>query len=221
MNRPTVIIMIGNPGSGKSTLLSQLGARTFPSGVRFRGAITEDVNEEEVMLYGQRVLLVDVPGLIDPRRNQTESNARKLTDALSRDFDFKLYFIMQASDRGPIDSDLVMMSKINECVRQTNGSRVSFCLIVNKIVDQSTFEMYQEEIAKDNCQFLFDTLDIPNCSFDIIIDSVMLLRFSKEAMDHQGFKDVLAHDVSKHQQQTIKVRRALQTKSENRGCSIQ
>ncbi|KAG0330775.1 hypothetical protein BG000_011462, partial [Podila horticola] len=189
-----------------------LGATTFPAGVQFRKGFTKDIHEEEIILNGEKVLLVDVPGLFEPDDNETQFNARKLTQALSKGYDYKLYFVLKASNRGPDDHDLLMMSKINECIRQANGSRVSFRLIVNQIVDQRVYDMYKEGLQDDNCKSLFATMaaEIPEFSFDIQIDNVMLLRFDKETVSSRGFADQLAEDVLRHRQYAIIIERALQ-----------
>ncbi|KAG0018705.1 hypothetical protein BGZ82_000367, partial [Podila clonocystis] len=122
------ILTICNSGAGNSALLIQL-ATTFPSGVQFRGGFAKDVHEEEIMLNGEKIFLVDVPGLFEPDDNETQFNAKKLRT--------------QAFNRGPDDRDLLMMSKINKCIRQANGSRVSFRLIVDQIMDQRVYDMYK------------------------------------------------------------------------------
>ncbi|KAG0330777.1 hypothetical protein BG000_011464 [Podila horticola] len=210
--RPQAILMIGNSGAGKSTLLTQLGATTFPTGVHFRRGFTKDIHEEEIMLNGEKVLLVDVPGLFEPDDTETQFNARKLTQALSKGYDYKLYFVLKASNRGPDERDLLMMSKINECIRQANGSRVSFRLIVNQIMNQRVYDMYKEGLQDDNCKSLFATMaaEIPEFSFDIQIDNVMLLRFDEETVGSRGFADQLAEDVRKHKKYTIIIESPLQ-----------
>ncbi|KAF9321226.1 hypothetical protein BG006_002660, partial [Podila minutissima] len=202
----------GNSGAGKSTLLTQLGATTFPSGAQFRKGYTKDVHEEEIMLGGEKVLLVDVPGLYEPNENETQFNARKLTQALSKGYDYKLYFVLKASNRGPNDYDLLMMSKINECIKQANGSRVSFRLIVNQIMDQGVYDMYKEGLQNDNCRSLFATMHakIPGFSFDIQIDNVMLLMFDEKEVGRRGFADRIAEDVLKHKKYAIMIETALQ-----------
>ncbi|KAF9308787.1 hypothetical protein BG003_010615 [Podila horticola] len=200
----TAVLMIGNSGAGKSTLLTQLGAKTFTSGVQFRKGHTKEVHEEEVAINGQDVLLIDVPGVYEPSEKETMHNAKKLTEALSRGYDYKLYFIMEAGARGPEDKELVMMSKINQCIKQATGSRVSFRIIVNKIMDQQIYDMYQQNLADDNCKSLFASMDMPKFPFkDIQIDRVVLLRYDKDMLERKTFGDVIAADVRQHSQYAI------------------
>ncbi|KAF9382713.1 hypothetical protein CPB97_006996 [Podila verticillata] len=206
-SRPLAVLMIGNAGAGKSTLLTQLGAKTFKSGAAFRKGFTKDVYEEEIELNGQRTMLVDVPGLFEPDDKETLFNARKLTQALSKGYDYKLYFVMKATNRGPEDRDLVMMSKINDCIRQADGSRVSFRLIVNQIPNEEVYEMYKDSLANDNCESLFKIMaeEIPEFAFDIKIDGVTLLMFNTEAANNRGFAERMAQDVRDQEKYVLKM----------------
>ncbi|KAF9382716.1 hypothetical protein CPB97_006999 [Podila verticillata] len=209
MRIKTAVVLLGNSGAGKSTLLTQLGAMTFKSGVRLRSGYTEEVQEEMVVLNGQNVILMDVPGLYESREQATQRNAKVLTKALSKKgYDYKLYFVTKADNRGPSNADLVMMSKINKCIKQVSGSRVSFRVIVNQIMGEDMYEMYQQEMAFDNFVTLFKALDtdeieLRGFSFDIEIDKVMLLRFSESDVSNNRFKDVLAADVCECSQYEI------------------
>lgn len=206
-SRPLAVLMIGNAGAGKSTLLTQLGAKTFKAGATFRQGFTKDVYEEEIELNGQRTILVDVPGLFEPDDRETQFNARKLTQALSKGYDYKLYFVLKASNRGPEDRDLVMMSKINECIQQADGSRVSFRLIVNQIPNAEVYDMYKDSLANDNCESLFKIMaaEIPEFSFDIKIDGVTLLMFNLEAVNNRGFKERITDDVRDHSKYALRM----------------
>ncbi|KAI9241264.1 MAG: hypothetical protein BYD32DRAFT_406351 [Podila humilis] len=204
--RKTAVLLIGNSGTGKSTLLSQLSSKGFVSGASLRTGVTKDVREEEILIHGQRLVLIDVPGLYEPDDDETQRNANELTKALSKKgYDYKLYFVMKADNRGPLNSDLVMMSKVNQCIKKVDGSRVSFRIIVNQITDQEVYDLYEQRLANDNFATLFKSLKIPGYSFDIKIDKVLLLRFSKEHVRRRGFKDVIAADVFDHSQTAINV----------------
>ncbi|KAG0313974.1 hypothetical protein BG000_005693 [Podila horticola] len=202
--KQAAVLLLGNSGAGKSTLLTQLGAKTFPSGVEFRAGLTKDVHEEEIVLKGQRVKLIDVPGLYEPIEKETQKNAKKLTEALKKGYDYKLYFVMLASNRGPDDKEMVMMSRINDCIKKADGSRVSFRIIVNQIPDQKVYDMYQKRLADDNCESLFASMDIEGFSFDIKIDNVMLLMFDEEEVNRCGFAERIAADVYQHTPTAIK-----------------
>ncbi|KAF9212104.1 hypothetical protein BGZ59_007203 [Podila verticillata] len=213
IERKTAVVLIGNSGVGKSTLLTQLGAKTFESGVKCRQGYTKDVIEEHVQLDGHDVVLIDVPGLYEPNDNETRLNAKKLTKALSnKTYDYKLYFVTLATNRGPLNPDLVMMSKVNQCIKKANGTRVSFRVIVNQIMAAPVYDMYQQEMAFDNFKSFFETLDkakeigLRGFSFEISIDSVMLLMFSESDVETNGFKDMIVADVCAHSQSAIQVK---------------
>ncbi|KAG0282416.1 hypothetical protein BGZ96_000494 [Linnemannia gamsii] len=183
-SKTVAVMFIGNAGAGKSTLLSQIGG-TFKSGAKFRQGFTQDITEEWVELNGEEILLVDVPGLFEPDNKRTKRNAELLSEALKKGYDYKLYFVLKASNRGPDDADMVMMSRINECIQQANGAKVSFRVIINQIQDDEVEKMYRTEVAEDNFKSLFESLDIENFSFDINIDSVTLVRFNEQAVKNR------------------------------------
>ncbi|KAG0023100.1 hypothetical protein BGZ80_010402 [Entomortierella chlamydospora] len=170
-----------NYGAGKSTLLSQLGG-DFPSGVALRRGYTTALKEYLVTLEsGEQVLLMDVPGMYEASNERTKQNASQLTEALSKGYNYKLYFVLKADNRGPPDPELVMMAKVNECVKQINGAKVTFRIIVNQINDAATYNMYRDELAYDNFKSFFEALDgLEDFSFDINIDHVELIRFDEK-----------------------------------------
>ncbi|KAF9352756.1 hypothetical protein BGX26_009469 [Mortierella sp. AD094] len=191
------VIFFGNAGAGKSTLLSQIGGR-FQSGVKFREGYTKDVYEDWVKINGKDVLLMDVPGLFEPNDEQTQYNASKLTEALNKGYHYKLYFVLKASNRGPDDAEMVMMAKVNEHVKQANGAKVSFRVIINQIPDQSVYNMYQEYVARDNFKSLFKNLNVQDLSFDIKIDNVTLVWFNTTEVQSNMLRNKIAEEVEAH-----------------------
>ncbi|KAI9241258.1 MAG: hypothetical protein BYD32DRAFT_484265 [Podila humilis] len=183
--RMTAILLFGNAGAGKSTLLNQLGGTKFKSGATFRKGYTKEVEEEQVTLSnGQTVMLVDVPGLFEPNEDNTKNNALQLNAALKLDYDFKLFFIMKADNRGPSDAEMIMSDDVSK--------------------------IYEDYVAKDNCKSLFEGLDIPGFSFDIKVDSVMLLRYSPEDVSCGGFKAKMEKEVYQHSQEHIHMEKPLE-----------
>ncbi|KAG0014234.1 hypothetical protein BGZ82_001825 [Podila clonocystis] len=199
------LLLLGNAGAGKSTLLTQLGGTKFGSGVKFRRGFTKDVTEERVELKGQSVRLIDVPGLFEPNNGQTEFNAKQLTDALGRkNYRYRLYFVLEADNRGPGDKEMVMMSRINECVKKADGSRMSFGVIVNQVQSKAVEAMY-EELAEDRFQSMFAKLIIPGFKFNIDIDSVIMLPFDEQRVEQHQFGSELAGKITMSQATAIKL----------------
>ncbi|KAF9325723.1 hypothetical protein BG006_010810 [Podila minutissima] len=212
----TAILLLGNAGAGKSTLLTQLGGTKFKAGVHFRKGFTKSIEQEQVTLSnGQTVMLIDVPGLFEPDDAATMVNASVLNVALKMDFEFKIFFVMTANNRGPQDREMVMMSKINECIKTAAGSRVSFRLIVNQIMSDDVYKMYEHHVAKDNCKTLFKDLDIEGFSFDIKIDSVMLLRFDEVDIYYGRFREKMEKEVYQHSPVVIKMEMPLAFSNED------
>ncbi|KFH72857.1 hypothetical protein MVEG_00082 [Podila verticillata NRRL 6337] len=195
-NGPPALLLLGNAGAGKSTLLAQLGGK-FDSGAKFRRGFTKDISEELVKVNGEDVRLIDVPGLFEPSNKETQLNAQKLNEALLLGHSYRICFVLKAGNRGPDDAEMVMMSKISECVRKSDGSKLSFGMIVNQIPSEEVGDMYKE-LAKDNFRSMFDGLSIPGFTFDINIDSVIMLPFNELELEQNKFRDTLAEEILKH-----------------------
>ncbi|KAF9352751.1 hypothetical protein BGX26_009464 [Mortierella sp. AD094] len=216
-SRRLAVLFFGISGSGKSTLLSQLGGG-FESGVKFREGFTKEIYEETVEIYGEQVVLMDVPGLYEPDSKETENNAKILTKVLKRGYDYKLYFILKASNRGPDDKELVMMAKVNECVQQA-GSNAIFRVIVNQILDEEVYDLYLKCMANDNCQRMFETLKIDGFSFNITVDSVLLLCFNRAAIKENALKKFLEKEVHEHFSSPVKLKKDLKASNNDIGFS--
>ncbi|KAF9114075.1 hypothetical protein BGX27_000206 [Mortierella sp. AM989] len=194
---PVAILFIGNTGAGKSALLSLLGGE-FKSGVKCRKGYTKDIYEKNVVIEGKPFVLIDAPGLFEPQPKETEKNVMKLTEALGRGYSYLLYFVLKANNRGPTDEDMVMMSKVNECVRQA-GSKAIFRVIINQIQDKQVYDMYEEFVARDNCETLFQDMKMEGFSFDIMVSHVLLFRFDEAAINGNSDKEVPGENQIKHQ----------------------
>lgn len=163
---------------------------TFARGVKYRNIANKDILEETIILGGKRVRQIVVPDLFE---SNTAFDSQKLTDALSRGYDYQLFFIMQASNRGPSDNELIKMSKINGCIKRISGLRISFHVIVNKIEFEEVYDMYRDNLAHDNCKSLFESLEIPGFSFNIKPASVSLVRLEGE---EESIKRILCEVVT-------------------------
>lgn len=206
---PPAVVLLGNAGAGKSTLLTQLGGK-FESGAVFRKGFTKKISEQVVKVDGKDVCLIDVPGLFEPNDKETKFNALQLKDALSRGYKYRLYFVLRADNRGPDDKEMVMMSKIGECIGNFDGSQISFGVIVNQIRSNDVYDMYQQEMAHDNFQSMFRGLDMPGLTFDIKIDSVLMLWFDEHGLDEYRFRDELAKEIHKHPATAIELKKDIQ-----------
>ncbi|KAF9579900.1 hypothetical protein BGW38_003656, partial [Lunasporangiospora selenospora] len=196
------LMFIGNSGAGKSTLLSQLGG-DFEAGVAFMEGLTTEVGEQVVTLDGSEVILIDVPGIFEFEDERTRLNAIKLTEALKRGYSYKLYFILSATNRGPSSAELLMMSKVNDCVRQVGDAKITFRVIVNHVQNNQVFDLYDKNIAQDNFQTLFGKLNMKGYSFDITISSVILLAFDEEAIKRKALKDTILSDIKLHEEAQV------------------
>ncbi|KAI8360178.1 hypothetical protein B0O80DRAFT_438622 [Mortierella sp. GBAus27b] len=194
IEKPTTAIMfIGNIGAGKSTLLSHLGG-DFLSGIRFMEGLTKQVSEQIVTLNGQRVVLMDIPGLYEADDQATKANAKKLTEALRRGYDYKLFFVLMGGNRGLTKEDLALMSTVNKCIRQANGARVAFRVIINQINDRKLYSMYDQCLARDNFRTFFDNPNFKQYELDIQINSVLLIRFYEDAdIDESTLDNLMKH----------------------------
>ncbi|KAF9352753.1 hypothetical protein BGX26_009466 [Mortierella sp. AD094] len=188
------IIFLGNTGTGKSTLLSLIGGK-FESGVKFRGEFTKDLISQRVRIYGKEVVLIDAPGSFEPNNEDLKNNTRKLTNLLNLGYDYRIYFILKASNRGPSDAELAMIANVNKIVQNSRCTMVVYRVIINQILDQEVFDMYKENIAEDNFKTLFSTLDIRNLSFNFIIEGVTLLRYDTKDNLQKRLREIFADEV--------------------------
>ncbi|KAG0310540.1 hypothetical protein BGZ99_000326 [Dissophora globulifera] len=186
--RKVAVLFIGNTGSGKSALLSQIGG-DFASGVAFRRGFTRGILEQNITLNGKSAVLMDAPGLFEPEQDATHNNAKMLTEALKRNYDFKLFFVLKADNRGPPNNELILMSKVNECVHQAQAeTRIKFTAIINQIMDDKVYNLYRDHVAHDKFRSLFTGMKIPGCKFnDIHIENVIMLRFDEKKIRLKQF----------------------------------
>ncbi|KAG0224183.1 hypothetical protein B0O80DRAFT_438630 [Mortierella sp. GBAus27b] len=195
MTEPTTaVVFIGNVGAGKSTLLSQLGAN-FDSGVSFMEGLTKEVSEQVVTLNGRQVILMDVPGLYEFDDETTMSNALKLTEALRKHYRYKLFFVLKADSRGLTSKDVALMSTVNKYVRQANGDKVEFRVIINQVYDDKVYHMFDENVVKDNFRQVFENARLNQYDLDIEISSVMLIRFDEAAVHFKRLKEDLSREI--------------------------
>ncbi|KAF9168583.1 hypothetical protein DFQ26_005614 [Actinomortierella ambigua] len=180
---------IGNSGVGKSTLLNKLGG-DFVAGVSWRKGLTQSVSEQWVNIKGKNVLLIDVPGLFEPKDGETKNNARMLTEALRRGYRYNLTFVLRANNRGFEEADLLMMSKVNEYVRGLDGLKVTYKVIINQIMDDAVYNMYNESVVKDNFKSQFAELEEEGYHFDIKINSVLQLRHDQDFVQQRTSKEL-------------------------------
>ncbi|KAF9114076.1 hypothetical protein BGX27_000207 [Mortierella sp. AM989] len=190
--RKTAVVFIGNAGAGKSTLLTQIGGN-FESGAKFRNGFTKDVTVTQVTLDEEEVVLIDVPGLSDPNPRNNQSNAEKLTEALTRNYNYKLFFVLKANNSGLEDADIQMMATVNACVRDVDDSKVTFGVFINQILERRVYDMYEKLAVQGNLQEFLSSLRVNRSAINIKIDKVTLLWFTEH-----GIKDnVLKEEITK------------------------
>ncbi|KAF9359764.1 hypothetical protein BGX34_008168 [Mortierella sp. NVP85] len=200
-NPRTAAIFLGNMGAGKSTLLSQLiddDERDFPSGFSFMSGFTKEVSEHVVRINGEKVILIDTPGLYEPSNRATKANAEKLTEALRKGYNYKIFIVLKATNRGLTSEDLALMSNVNKSVRQVDGAKVEYQVIINQIENEETYNLYETNVANDNFRRVLQSLDPEEYDLDIQIARVELLRFDKVAVKDKRFRDVITKQVQTH-----------------------
>ncbi|KAG0217717.1 hypothetical protein B0O80DRAFT_483990 [Mortierella sp. GBAus27b] len=188
------IMFIGDTSAGKSTILSHLHRDiSWPSSA-------QEIMEQTVLLNGQQVILMNVPGLqefnLDCDPEAPNSCASKLTRALSMGYNYKLLFVLNASSHGFIQQELSLMSSVNKCVHQANNPNVDFRVIINHIRDDHEYKMYEECIVNDKFQSLFASPKSKKFELtDLQISSVTLVRFNEDAAAGKQLKEHLTREI--------------------------
>ncbi|KAF9579582.1 hypothetical protein BGW38_004105, partial [Lunasporangiospora selenospora] len=203
----TAVMFIGNPGVGKSTLSSQLGGN-FKSGFSLIEGMTTDVAETEVEIRGERVVLIDTPGLYSFTDGITELNCKKLTEALEkRGYYYKLFFVVAGTSRSISAHDLALMSRVNQSVRAADGTNVEFKVIVNQIHGDKEYDEYQKNMSRDRLQKYLDSLrrKMDDVSFNIRIKDVLLLRYDEYAVANNGMRSELESQILDHTSVQLRV----------------
>ncbi|KAF9097775.1 hypothetical protein BGX27_000912 [Mortierella sp. AM989] len=195
--RKTAVVFIGNAGAGKSTLLSQIGGN-FKSGSTFRSGYTKNVSEKTVTLDSEEVVLIDVPGLLEPNPRNIPINAGKIANALNRRYNYKLFFVLRAKNSGIDDAEVEMMVKLSECVRQEDGSKVPFGVFINQIQSQRVFDMYHEKVIKDNFSEFFNSLKGERPTADVEIDCVNPFWFDEDGIENFTLRDTVVKAIASH-----------------------
>ncbi|KAF8976144.1 hypothetical protein BGZ52_008272 [Haplosporangium bisporale] len=209
-------MFIGNTGAGKSALLNQLGGN-FPSDISCRHGVTTDISEALVDLDGEKVVLMDVPGLNEPSKEVNDRNARILIEALARGYDYKLMFVFRHSERTVEAPDLGLLQQVNLCLRKANifrdggadgidgaeSSRISFGIIVNGIPGKKAYKHY-ERFRDEKFRSVFQGLHTPDVPFDIQVDEVLLLKYDDE-VEERVFREILTEFVKARQAVPISV----------------
>jgi small GTP-binding protein len=190
---PTAVIFIGNIGAGKSTLLTQLGGN-FHSDVGFMEGVTKEVSEQTVLLDGEPLILMDTPGLHEISKEATKANAEKLTRALEKGYEYKLFIVLAAHNRGLQLRDLALISAVNKSVRQANGANVEFGIIVNQIEGDAVYNMYAKDFSK-KLQRLRGVPILKKYGLDIQVGSVTLVRFEEEDVLAERVRDALIQPI--------------------------
>ncbi|KAF9584443.1 hypothetical protein BGW38_006437 [Lunasporangiospora selenospora] len=206
--QPKVAVMFfGNMGVGKSMLLSQLGGR-FVSRFAMLEGVTKIVEENEVDIEGQRIVLVDTPGLYEYDDKSTKANCKILTKAFKKDYYYKLFFVVESCSRVISPEDLALMARVNEAICQVDGSKVEFGIIINKIRGDAEFYEYKQRATPETLEHSLGKLGerTKALSFKIKIKSVLLLKYDENAVEHNLFHERLVSEVMNHTAVRVKVK---------------
>ncbi|KAF9365426.1 hypothetical protein BGX34_010053 [Mortierella sp. NVP85] len=166
---PTALIFIGTRGAGRKTLFSQLGWSFEPPVNFVEGAfVIQEESEQTVTLNGKELILMNTSGLYERGEEASRLNTERLTRALERGYNYKIFFVLKANFRGLASEDLALMSAVNRCVRQADGAKVEFGIIVNQIERDAVYYMYKEGLTTENLR------NFESYELDIEVNSVLL-----------------------------------------------
>jgi hypothetical protein len=158
-------------------------------------------------------LLIDIPGLYEPDNRATKLNGAKLMRALSRGYNYKLFFVLSDNNRGPSSEDLALMSKVSYCVRQVSGAKVTVDLIINQIRDEVNFEFWKYLIDSKELE---KKLSIPELDgLNINYSNTTFLMFDRGAIAKNEYEEVLCGTIEAQHPNQIHVVREIVTDNQD------
>ncbi|KAG0352570.1 hypothetical protein BC939DRAFT_498447 [Gamsiella multidivaricata] len=177
--RTLAVMFIGRSLLLENSLIELIGG-DFPFGEKFKDGPIDEVSEAWISVRGRPAVLMDVPYLLHPHEEITRVRTHAFIDTLKADYDFRMYYVMQ---RGVVlDEDLVLMSKLNDCVRQAGGAKgikLEFRIIVDGIRDEETYKVYETSMKKDKLKSFLANMKDTRFSFEIPVKEVILVRAIK------------------------------------------
>jgi GTP-binding protein EngB required for normal cell division len=213
-NEPTAIVLIGNSGVGKSSILNQLGAN-FLSGLRDRESVTKEIEEHKTEINGKPLILIDIPGLVEPGNTNAGRNSKLFKKALSKRYRYKIIFVLRADNRIVLDDDLLVISEVSRSVRSLSPNGITFGVIVNLIQGQAQYSYY-EELSGNNFQEYFQQRNHDtNFTFNFTIKESLLLKFNENVIMEEGYRDKLVEFIEKLDGFKINVERKIDVSKEN------
>ncbi|KAF8935520.1 hypothetical protein BGZ47_009905 [Haplosporangium gracile] len=180
--RRMALMSIGNTGVGKSELLNQLRGN-FKSGFSERHGAMINITIKTVDLQGETVVLMDVPGLIEPEKEATDRNVNKCLLKID---------MLQSQDGAARGEELYDDS--DEKNEPPPCPMISFCIIVDGIPGQRLYETYALYVD-DKFRSFFADNGTEATPFDIRVGGVLLLRADDDAVASGGFREQLTEFV--------------------------
>lgn len=142
------ILLLGNTGVGKSALLNILGGQ-FESDFSLIGGKTRKVSISEFEVNGNKIRLIDAPGLVEFENDMIKQNIEEVYKAFSYNGRSKLIFVFQSNSGRILPQDAYTLGKIITAV----GTDFDIGLIINK-VDIDDMEKYDDESKQKICEQL-------------------------------------------------------------------
>lgn len=127
------IFLCGNAGVGKSTLSNVLGAK-FDAGFAFGEGLTKDVGYCEIEINGEKVLMIDAPGMYEASKENTQQNAKEIQKALGIQIPYKIAFVVASNAGRWMAQDVAIIDKVAEAIKASeSGEKIEYVLIINQI----------------------------------------------------------------------------------------
>ncbi|KAF9970309.1 hypothetical protein BGZ73_007007 [Actinomortierella ambigua] len=138
------VLLIGNTGTGKSFLLNSIGGR-FQSGFNPSSGLTKTSTYCYVMINGNKVRLIDAPGLLEASGERMIANSRAITEALRMKGGFKLIFVLPECGGRVLPAELYTIGKVMAAIEYS----IDVGIIINKVSEED-MKRYAESPARDD-----------------------------------------------------------------------
>lgn len=138
VEKPPILMFVGNPGVGKSSIINALKQEEVAkSGVNIGIGLTQFFSEYKHQHEGNNYLLFDTPGLDDIKMRAKA--AEEIENALKQEGVYKLFFVITLEAGRVKPADITTIEMVMDAIKR---EEIVFNIIINKVTksEKNAFE---------------------------------------------------------------------------------